>query len=141
MKTEMELVSDAWREAAKDLGLRVEAPYELTDKSGKICRFAAYLPDFGSKNGALVLVIKPPDFEHDGLAAACAKEHGIWYSCLNVETCTQYDRQEFIDTLDDWQYFGSAETKPSWYKGTPWAEQQQRTKPPSVRRYRAAREG
>jgi hypothetical protein len=51
MKSEMESVSDAWREAAKDLGISVEAPYELTDKSGKICRFAAYLPDYGSKNG------------------------------------------------------------------------------------------
>jgi len=33
---------------------------------------------------------------------------------------TLYDRQVFIDTLDDWQFFGSEAERPSWYSGTSW---------------------
>ncbi len=114
----MRLVVKAWQRCATDLGIRVEAPYELLDRFGRLCHFAAYVPDFGSSKGALVLVVEPPVFDHDKVAAECAKHHDIWLSCMNIEMYAAYDRQTFIDVLDDWQYFGMESTRPSWYSGS-----------------------
>jgi hypothetical protein len=119
----MTSVVKAWQRAATDLGIRVQAPYELADKTGQLCYFAAYVPDFGSRKGALALVIEPPDFKQDEVTVECAKHHGIWCSALNIETYAKYDRQAFIDMLDDWQFFGKEEARPEWYSGTSWTKQ------------------
>ena len=123
MTSQMNAMARAWRKASADLGIRVEAPYELPDQSGHLCRFAAFVPDFGSPTGALVLVVRPPTFDHDVTAELCAKQHGLWFSCLNADVYADYHRQEFIDILDDWQYFGAEERKPAWYTGTTWTKQ------------------
>jgi hypothetical protein len=121
----MKAVSAAWQKAGQDLGIRIEAPFQLPDESGKICHFAAYVPDFGSPKGILVLVIKPPDFKDDEQAKACAEHHGYWVSSLNADAYSSYNRDEFINMLDDWQYFGSPQESPSWYTGAPWGSKQQ----------------
>jgi len=128
MKPEIRNLSIAWQEAAKDLGICVKAPFKLKDKKGRIFYYSAYIPDFGSPNGALVLLIKPPKFDHDSQAEECAKQNGYWYSFLNTELYSSYNRSEFISMLDDWQYFGSANKKPSWYTGAPWGIKKKRTK-------------
>jgi hypothetical protein len=129
MERKMKSMVRVWRRAATDLGIRVEAPYELVDKSGRVCHFAAYVPDFGSSKGALALVVEPPAFDHDKVAAECAKHHGIWLSCLNAEAYAEYDHQTFIDMLDDWQYFGEEGARPGWYSGTPWTKREKQTTP------------
>jgi len=134
MQRKMTSVVKAWRRAATDLGIRVQAPYELANKSGQLCHFAAYVPDFGGRKGMLAFVIEPPDFEHDKAAVECAADHGVGLSCLNVETYARYDRQTFIDMLDDWQYFGKKASRPDWYSGTPWTRQEKRTTPCTLRR-------
>jgi hypothetical protein len=37
------------------------------------------------------------------------------------DSYTHYDRQLFIDTLDDWQFFGPDAEKPVWYSGKSWS--------------------
>ena len=51
---------------------------------------------------------------------SAAKQAGYYYSSLSAEVYSHYDRAEFIDTLNDWQYFGLPEHKPLWYSGIPW---------------------
>ena len=48
------------------------------------------------------------------------EENGYYCSALNFEHYKNYDRQYFIDTLNDWGYFGDASKKPHWYTGQSW---------------------
>jgi hypothetical protein len=53
-KLDMRLVT-AWREAAEDLGIAVIAPAELADPAGRPFWCEAFVRDFGSPAGAVVL--------------------------------------------------------------------------------------
>lgn len=46
--------------------------------------------------------------------------HGYYGSNLSP-SYRQYDRQSFIDTLNDWQRFGENALRPLWYTGKPWS--------------------
>lgn len=47
-------ISRAWRQAAADLGIRVEAPVALITESGETVWFEAHVLDFGGPKGAIV---------------------------------------------------------------------------------------
>ena len=123
MDSDIQHVADAWVEAGKKLGIRVDAPFELLDAAGRVHCFAAYIPDYGGENGAVVLVAKPPEFERDAEAEQCAKEGGYWCSVVNAESYSTFDHDLFTSTLNDWQYFGELDSKPAWYTGTPWGHE------------------
>jgi hypothetical protein len=112
----------AWIKAANELGIRVEAPYTLQDKQGHSFEFIAYLPDFGGKKGAIFIGATPPGMQYDREAVACAEQRGFYISILNTEAYSEFDRDEFIATLDDLGYFGPSERKPGWYTGKVWGE-------------------
>ncbi|MBA4388879.1 MAG: hypothetical protein C0404_12925 [Verrucomicrobia bacterium] len=122
MKSNDSEVSLAWRKAGEVLHIRVEAPFVLKASDGTYCHFAVYLPDFGGKKEAVLLVAESPAFEHDVKAEACAKQHGYWYSTINRDSYGTFDRESFVATLDDFLYFGSPEDKPDWYTGRPWTK-------------------
>ena len=97
--------------AADDLGIRVLTPYETRGASGALIRCEAWLPDFGSPAGAVVL-----SYSHtEGLMPEL---EGHWYSVL-YDSYEIYDRRHVIETLDDWQWF-AAGPPPDWYTGAPW---------------------
>ena len=111
----------AWRKAGKELHIRVEAPFCV--KEGKTAyHVPVYLPDFGGKKGAALLVAEMPEFKRDVKVEECVKRHGFFLSVMNYDVYRRFDRQSFIDTLDDLQYFGKPELKPEWYTGKPWTE-------------------
>jgi cytidylate kinase len=107
-------MTKAWREAANDLGIRVNAPFEAKLDDGSVVRFEAQVLDFGSKSGAVVV---------SGLGTSweIAKRLGFWVSALEAPY-RKYDRQFFIDTLNDWGWFGEKQSSPSWYSGRPWTD-------------------
>jgi hypothetical protein len=108
-----EQISNAWQQAAHDLKIRVVAPFELVEESGKVECFEAHIVDFGGPN---VTVVGNKDSGwHD-----IRERLGYYYSNLFPSYRT-YDRQHFIDTLDDWGWFGEKGNEPPWYTGKPWS--------------------
>ena len=103
----------AWIAAASDLGIRVVSPFTVS-ASEAVFTFPVHLPDFGGPSGMVCDTLDAPD----GVAALAARA-GYYCSIFGRTSDWSYDRQLFIDTLDDWQYFG-AQPQPSWYSGTPW---------------------
>lgn len=111
-----EHVAAAWRTAASDLGIRVTTPFVLERSvGGERLEFIALIHEFGSRAGTVVIGIGK---ESSSLQEATASA-GYFFSALNLDCYDRYDRQLFIDTLNDWRYFGLA-PPPSWYTGEAW---------------------
>jgi hypothetical protein len=53
-------MSAAWRAAAADLDIRVEAPYVVGDENGEAIGCVAFVADFGSTRGMLVASLSAP---------------------------------------------------------------------------------
>lgn len=102
-----------WRQAAQDLGFEFIAPFTLPD-GGQTLAYLGLVPQFGSPKGMLVIVGLHAD-RHTRIA----QQHGYGYSCF-PEHSEPYDREGFIDVLNDWGWSGSPDTAPSWYTGEPW---------------------
>jgi hypothetical protein len=109
-----EKIANAWLIAAQELGIIVTAPYALETGLGQYA-FIAHVHNFGSPKGTLLDEYN--NFE--GLIKATS-EQGYIFSCLS-ESYEIYERQLFIDTLNDWQWFGDVDKKPDWYTGKPWS--------------------
>ena len=109
-----ERISKAWLEAAVDLGIRVVAPFPLTTDTGESLLYEAHIADFGGPQG-IILGLVDRDYIGD-----MRSRHGYAWSNVS-ERYRQYDRQLFIDTLNDWQWCGQKGGKPSWHTGKTWS--------------------
>jgi hypothetical protein len=110
MQSELDRVSRAWRDAAADLGIRVTAPYTETDGSSHPIEFLALVHDFGSPRGTLVTSMHAPR----------PQVSGYFVSGVNPGLYATYDRQSFVDALEDWGWYGEG-SPPAWYTGvSPW---------------------
>jgi len=115
MKTRVvdEAISQAWLQAAADLGIRVTAPFTLHVSDVEAITYEAHVLDFGGQRGTVVGVLE------DELSD-CRTVLG--YYCSNLASSYRsYRRQYFIDTLNDWGWFGTSEFRPPWYTGKPWS--------------------
>ena len=100
-----------WRIAARELGIRVTTPFRVAGAEGSDSpEFIALVHDFGNQAGTL-LVNAGDDTPAHREAAALA---GCFLSILNPRAYSQYHRELFIDTLNDWGYFGH-DAAPDWY--------------------------
>src|SRR5262245_39750776 len=104
-------VVEAWRQAAADLGIRFTAPF-VTEVDGKRVQFLALVHLFGRPIGTVISVMDQPS---DGRGHPQTDQY--FRSILNGECYRTYDRELFIETLDDWHYFGPEAERPSWYTG------------------------
>lgn len=110
-------VSDAWRRAATDLGIDVVAPYEVVDETtGVSARALAFVPRFGSQAGTLVISSAASNLG----CSTWARDRGAFLSIVNEGAYADYDREVFVDTLNDWGWFGDAQRAPAWFTGRPW---------------------
>ena len=105
-------IAEAWRAAAEDLGLQVVAPVEV----GKLTAVAR-VNNFGGPNGVIMLRLGG---QHNDEVVRAAEADGYYVSLVNGDSYRTYDRKLFIDTLDDWGWFGEPEPPPRWYTGTAW---------------------
>ena len=105
----------AWQHAEKDLGISVQTPFILKEHSDSV--FADILvEEFGSKKGTVILTIDDMnDFN-------IPEKYGYYCSALHPSSYNKYDRESFIETLNDWGYYGDDSNKPDWYTGEPWTE-------------------
>jgi hypothetical protein len=107
-----EQISDAWRQAVADLGIRVVSPFKLVSEGGEVELFEAHVLDFGGPSGTVV--------GSQDSGADIRKRLGYYASNL-FPTYRTYARQHFIDTLNDWGWFGEPGKQPPWYTGKPWS--------------------
>ena len=100
--------------AAEDLDIEVIAPFRIIDTSGNRHWYEAYIANFGRPKGT---VVGNMGRSINDIRA----EQGYYSSCLS-ESYAQYNRQLFIDTLNDWGWYGEKGKEPKWYKGEPWTK-------------------
>ena len=101
----------AWLEAANDLKINVIHPFSFLSKDNKLVTTAGvYLPDFGSSKGTLLNCRFNSDSTCDlvDLTDYCL-------SGLNPSYYEPYDRDTYIETLNDWGWF-SFDNPPEWYQ-------------------------
>jgi hypothetical protein len=107
-----ERLAAIWREAAGDLGIDVAAPHILLDDAEAVT-CVAWVKDFGSAAGTAVGVMH----RHQPEVARLAKKLGLYVSFINPDVYRSFDRDLFIETLNDWGWFGTDGGAPSWYTG------------------------
>ena len=112
MPIDSEIVA-SWIAAGAELGIRVIAPFQIPSSDGNGRWFEAFIPDFGGPNGTVAgnSMDKLQDVR---------KQCGYYSSNLH-DSYRKFDRQFFIDTLNDWGWFGEPGKQPSWYTGKRWS--------------------
>ena len=100
----------AWQIAADDLKIKIQFPaYNFGEG------FGILIEDFGSSKGTIATGLETEiDFKS-------IKKDGLFISQLG-SSYEKYNRVDFIETLNDWGYFGNNENIPDWYSGKPWTE-------------------
>ncbi len=111
--TEIETrVVAAWRRAEIDLGIRFSTPFCHALADGRICECPGLIHCFGSPLGTVIAVLGQPSESE----AMPSREDGYHFSILG-EMYGQFERELFIETLNDWQYYGPVSERPTWYAG------------------------
>jgi hypothetical protein len=91
----------------------VAAPFTFRTSDGQSILFEAHILDFGGPKGLIV-------GNKEGEIGEARKASGCYYSNL-YPGYRRYNRQHFIDTLNDWRWFGEKGAEPIWYTGKPWS--------------------
>lgn len=110
-ETETRVVA-AWREAVTDLGFQFTSPFVVTLPDGSRHEHLGLIHQFGRRVGALIAVLGQP-------SEKLPRPVDYFWSILG-QGYARYDRQLFVDTLDDWQFFGPEAVRPAWYSGKSW---------------------
>jgi hypothetical protein len=111
-------VVEAWRKAA-DLGIRFSSPFTVTTH-GRQIECIGFVHYFGGRVGTIISVLEQPSSLVE-LVVSKMQDEDYFISVL-VEGYGDYDRQLFIETLDDWQFFGADSERPAWYSGKLWGQ-------------------
>lgn len=109
-----EKLVEGWRSAAVDLGIRVTAPVELSDRDGAKFQCEALIHDFGSPNGAVVVSRRTERRVREGLRGLGPS---VWVCIAPDRQPSEYARKRFIDQLVDWGWFGDPARRPDWFSG------------------------
>lgn len=109
------MIINAWNVARLELGIQIVAPMQLYISDNLKVECEVWLPDFGGKKGAILLPLAADDDR-----AEFAKKDGYFVSLLG-EAYRNYDKELFVDTLDDFEWTNNEKAPPKWYTGKPWA--------------------
>jgi hypothetical protein len=104
----------AWRTAAEDLGIHFTSPFHV-EWEGQQIEALGLVHAFGRRIGTIISVLHQPSSRVRHRAA------DDYYHSQLSDSYAQYRRQFFIDTLDDWKFFGPEAERPSWYGGKNWS--------------------
>ncbi len=99
--------------AARELGLRVVAPYDFDLRPRLQIHAAALLPELGAPKGMIIFD------RHEDLAGMSAEllEAGFGYSVLSDPAPSEsYDLNSFIEMFSDWCWAGIDDTRPDWMR-------------------------
>jgi hypothetical protein len=112
-------VVEAWRQAARELGIQFTSPFTATTRGGKRVECIGLVHHFGRRGGTIISVLHQPSSLSDLVGKWQNEEYFI--SVLG-SGYGNYNRQLFVDTLDDWQFFGPDSARPEWYAGKYWGQ-------------------
>jgi hypothetical protein len=107
-------VTNSWKLAASDLNILIQAPF-IVSINEKTTTFPVLIEHFGNKMGTVIFL------KDDKLNLELIKALGYYYSIVNPNAYSKYDRDFFIETLNDWGFYGDELNKPTWYTGKPWS--------------------
>ncbi len=71
--------------------------------------------DFGSPYGMAIVAL------NDVILTLERRTTEPYYSQVSDRTYGYFDREHFIDALNDWGWFGKGDP-PDWYAGAAWSE-------------------
>jgi hypothetical protein len=111
--TETKVIA-AWKKAAADLGIQFTSPFIATLADGSTHEHLGLVHRFGRRVGTLIRVLHEPSEKSPHPAG------DDYYFSILAPDYGHYERQLFIDTLDDWQFFGPDAERPEWYSGKVW---------------------
>lgn len=117
MDSNSDLLVAAWREAARDLGVRVEAPFFAADPSGSAIRFDALVRDLGWPKGTLVTPLDESPRQRNAVS-----DLGYSSCSLNLDVFGTYVRADYIALMRDWIWVADGPV-PSWHRGRGWIAQ------------------
>lgn len=106
-----ERLVEQWQRAALELSIQVTAPIVLQDATGQPFTCEAFVHDFGSPTGAVVV---SPKTERRVRANLRSLGDKLWVSGSG-RRLARYNRRDFVEELLDWGWFGEAGREPSWY--------------------------
>jgi hypothetical protein len=106
---------NAWTIGAKDLGLIIRPLFNIPSDNGRTIERTLLVENFGSKLGTAIFtdIHKCPDSNFSA--------KGYYVSTLG-DSYAKYRRDLFIDTLNDWGYYGDPKLKPDWFTGHYWGQ-------------------
>ncbi|HTQ29636.1 MAG TPA: hypothetical protein VMI53_00360, partial [Opitutaceae bacterium] len=107
-------VVEAWKQASADLGIKFTSPFVVIDPDGQRLEGLGLVHFFGRRLGAIISVIDGP------LSRSKVWTNDDYFSSMLGRSYERYERQHFIDTLDDWHFFGPESERPPWYSGKVW---------------------
>jgi hypothetical protein len=99
---------DAWKTASRELEIEIISPFEINTENGKV-RYPVLVRNFGGKKGTIIA--RHAYF----MDYPMPKHKDYFFSAVNADMYSHFDRKLFIETLIDWGYFGSDENKPEWF--------------------------
>lgn len=114
MSSDEERVCKAWEQAAEDLEFRFTPAFPIT-VNGRSFTFLGLVHSFGGPKGTLLAI-----YESGHSLSEYPQPDGYHLSLLSISSYDHYERQDFIDTLDDLQWYGPVGEQPAWYSGKPW---------------------
>lgn len=106
-------MTEAWLEAHRDLGIEVQIPFTVISPEGNALLVLGLVKYFGNPKGTVLISIED-DFQ--ALADLLESLDYSW-SAVNLLSYSKYDREYFIDTLNNWGWYGNQQDKPKWYTG------------------------
>jgi hypothetical protein len=106
----------AWKQAAVDLDIQFTSPFTISLPDGTRLECLGLVHRFGRRMGTVIAVIGEPSEPTDPLTT-----DDYFWSILGESYC-EFDRQLFMDTLDDWKFFGPESERPAWYSGRVWGQ-------------------
>lgn len=103
--------AQAWIDASHDLGIEFVHPFTFTTKGGrKFTTTGGLVSHFGSPTGTLVIT------RYDSVEVSEASEDtDFCLTGLNPNSYEPYHRDTYIETLNEWGWFGPNDKKPLWF--------------------------
>lgn len=104
--------AQAWIDASNDLGIRYIHPFTYRTKDGReYTTTGGLLPDFGGPIGTLLRTRFDPE-----TMDSTDDDTDYYSSGLNPHCYEPYRRDVYIETLNDWGWFGEG-SPPDWFSG------------------------
>lgn len=98
----MEKVRSKFVQASKEFNFTFVSPYPLDEDAGLYA--FGFIDGCASKNGAIIALVEPPQYEAEKDVVAWCEKHNRWFSQISVEPLLgEYDRSYFQELLDDWK--------------------------------------